>query len=207
MLFVFASTPPRAIEAQQLPRTDDKSKTANQPAQADGGWPRYYTTPGGASIVVYTPQIASWQNQKDMVLYAAVAYTPMGATKASFGTVKAEATGNTTRAVRTSSGDVYAGRDGNVYRNQNGSWQKYNDGSWNNVQRQRPNQQPSSTLGQLNRDSASRFDGAQRTWDSGNFRSGGFRDAGSFRPSGGFGGGGFRGGGFGGGGFRGGGRR
>jgi hypothetical protein len=109
--------------------------------------------------------------------------------------VTSNVTGNTTRGVRTSSGDVYAGHDGNVYRNQSGSWQKYNNGSWNNVDRQRPSQQPSSRMGQLNRDSASRFDGAQRTFDSGSFHSGGFGNAGSFRPSGGFGGGGFRGGG------------
>ena len=34
-------------------------------------------------------------------------------------------TGNTTRTVRTDSGDLYAGNDGNVYRRQDGTWQQY----------------------------------------------------------------------------------
>ena len=27
----------------------------------DGGWPGSYTTPAGASVVLYQPQIASWE--------------------------------------------------------------------------------------------------------------------------------------------------
>jgi len=68
----------------------DRPKAA-QPVEADGGWPRSYTTPAGSSVVVYTPQVASWDNEKLLVLYAAVAYTPQGAAKAALGTVKAEA--------------------------------------------------------------------------------------------------------------------
>ena len=34
---------------------------------------------------------------------------------------------------KTSSGDVYAGKDGNVYKNTGSGWQKYDDGSWNTV--------------------------------------------------------------------------
>ena len=77
-------------------------------------------------------------------------------------------------------GDVYAGHDGNVGRKGDG-WQKHNDGgSWNNVQQptqaqrdqaqQRATQAQgnrppadSATMGQLNRDSAARAEGAQRT--------------------------------------------
>ena len=36
-------------------------------------------------------------------------------------------TGNTTRVTKTSSGDVYAGRDGNVYRKDGDSYQKYDE--------------------------------------------------------------------------------
>lgn len=103
-------------------------------------------------------------------------------------------TGNTTRAVRTGQGDVYAGRDGNVYRKQGDSWQKYDSGSWNSVGKDRAHTGTAgtSTIGQLNRDSAVRAEGAQRTRDFGGVQSGAFRgDGGSFRPSG----GGFRGGG------------
>jgi len=39
---------------------------------------------------VYQPQIASWTDQKNIVLYAAVSYTPKGAEKAALGTIKAE---------------------------------------------------------------------------------------------------------------------
>jgi len=105
---------------------------------------------------------------------------------------------------RTGSGDVYAGRDGNVYKNDGSGWQKYDNGNggWNNVegtpeQRQQAQQRAndarsqaptragdSSTVGQLDRDSAARAEGAQRTRDysSSSARSG---SSGSYRPSGG----------------------
>jgi hypothetical protein len=63
---------------------------------------------------------------------------------------------------RTGSGDVYAGRDGNVYKKEGGGWQQSNgSGGWNNVQQQRATD--ASTVGQLNRDSAARAEGAART--------------------------------------------
>jgi hypothetical protein len=80
--------------------------------------------------------------------------------------------------VRTGSGDVYAGRDGNVYKKQDGGWQQSNgSGGWNAAQQ--PNQ---ATAGQLNRDSAARAEGAQRTHDasSASTRSGA---SSSYRPS------------------------
>lgn len=127
--------------------------------------------------------------------------------------------------------NVYAGRDGNVYRrDQNGNWNKWENGNWNSVQRPdqsvrdqmmsergrqrdrenargeqvgqpRASQMDRSTLGTLERDRATRAEGARRTSDSGTYRSRGGGNAGSYR------GGGRSGGGFRGGGFRGGGRR
>jgi hypothetical protein len=108
---------------------------------------------------------------------------------------------------RTGSGDVYAGRDGNVYRKQEGGgWQQYGDGGWNNVnkptptaeQQQRANDAranastarsnaDSSTVGQLNRDSAARAEGQQRTRD---YSNSGRTGSSSYRPSGGISGGG-----------------
>jgi len=113
--------------------------------------------------------------------------------------------GNNSGVARTGSGDVYAGRDGNVYRKQDGNWQKYEGGGgWGSVdqptQQQRDQAQQrandaraqagsrsstdSATMNQLNRDSAARAEGAQRTRDAGSSgaRSGG---ASSYRPSGG----------------------
>jgi len=114
--------------------------------------------------------------------------------------------GNNSGAVRTGSGDVYAGRDGNVYRNTGDGWQKYDNGGWNNANTPTPNSgagagaragqtgttrpgdpTPSNpTVGQLNRDSAARAEGQQRTRDAGAARSPstGF-NSGSYRPSGG----------------------
>jgi hypothetical protein len=101
--------------------------------------------------------------------------------------------------VGTSGGDVYAGRDGNVYRKQGDSWQKYDNGGWNGVQQPTPrSQDPGSspradtaTMGQLDRDSASRSAGAQRSADAARARSSSSAGrTGSYRPSGGMRGGG-----------------
>ncbi len=45
------------------------------------------------------------------------------------------ASGNKAGAVKTSSGDVYAGADGNVYKKTDSGWQKYDNGSWSTVQK------------------------------------------------------------------------
>jgi hypothetical protein len=76
------ATPIAPVVAQQ--------RTTASPAAADGGWPRAYTTASGAALAIYQPQIASWLDQKHVVLYSAVSYTPKGATKAALGTVKVE---------------------------------------------------------------------------------------------------------------------
>jgi hypothetical protein len=110
-------------------------------------------------------------------------------------------------------GNVYAGKDGNVYRRQDGTWQKYDDGNWSNTDRQpqdRPQPRDGSattrqttptdrgTVDQLNRDSAARREGTQRTNDYGSYRGGsssGTRSTGSYRGGGASRGGGARGGG------------
>jgi hypothetical protein len=113
---------------------------------------------------------------------------------------------------RSASGDVYAGQDGNVYRKQNGSWQQYGgNGNWNSVPQPTPQQRdqaqqraadtrsqtgtrPASTdaatMGQLDRDSSARAEGAQRTRDASTQRAPSTgtttsRPSGSYRPSGG----------------------
>ena len=100
-------------------------------------------------------------------------------------------------------GNIYAGKDGNVYRREDGTWQKYNDGNWSDTDRQpqgRPEPHDRGTTGnrpatttptdrgtidQLNRDSAARREGSQRTKDYGDYRSGsGTRSTGSYRGGG-----------------------
>ena len=73
----------------QSPKLPPKPVVPAEPV--DGGWPRASTTASGAHLIVYQPQIASWVNQANVVLYAAVSYTPSGVQKASLGTIKAEA--------------------------------------------------------------------------------------------------------------------
>ena len=56
---------------------------------ADPGWPRAYTTPAGARLQIFQPQIASWDEQKRLVAYVAVSHT---ASKGpALGTLKVEA--------------------------------------------------------------------------------------------------------------------
>ena len=59
-------------------------------AEPDGGWPRAYTTPSGGRLLLYQPQIASWDGQKHMVAYSAVSYEMKGAQKPALGTLQIE---------------------------------------------------------------------------------------------------------------------
>jgi hypothetical protein len=65
--------------------------TAAAPAPPiDGGWPRTYETPSAGKIVVYQPQVASWDGQKHLTAYTAVAYQPKGISKPALGSLKLE---------------------------------------------------------------------------------------------------------------------
>ncbi len=96
-----------AASAQKPPAAPAKS-TAPPAAPAaapdpDGGWPRGYAADSGAAFIVYQPQISTWEQQKRMVAYAAVAYTPKGAptsSKPDLGTVKVEANTEVSTAER-----------------------------------------------------------------------------------------------------------
>ena len=63
---------------------------ASLDASADGGWPRAYLSPSGASIVLYQPQIASWPEQMHMTLYTAVSYVAKGKQTPAIGVLKVE---------------------------------------------------------------------------------------------------------------------
>src|SRR4029079_4880945 len=65
--------PPKHAPPAGKPATT--KPTATSPVDQDGGWPRAYMTSSGASMLVYQPQVASWPDQKRMVLYLAVSYT------------------------------------------------------------------------------------------------------------------------------------
>ena len=56
----------------------------------DRGWPRGYNLPSEAQIVLFQPQIATWDDQKHAVALAAVSYVAKGAEKPVLGTIKIE---------------------------------------------------------------------------------------------------------------------
>src|SRR5262245_34762419 len=64
---------------------------ATPPAVVDGGWPRAYSLPSGGNILMYQPQISSWEKQARVVAFSAVSYRDKGAEKPTYGTVKLEA--------------------------------------------------------------------------------------------------------------------
>ena len=86
-----AQKPAAQTPAAQKPAQKPAAASATAPADPDGGWPRAYTTPSGAALVLYQPQIASWANQKLMTAYAAVSYAAKGAKQPGLGTIKIEA--------------------------------------------------------------------------------------------------------------------
>ena len=95
-----ASTPPAspapakpatpATAAKPATGAPAAAKPAAAPQPHDGGWPRGYVTASGAKIVVYQPQVASWDDQKHAVVYAAVSHDT-GAPKPALGSLKLEA--------------------------------------------------------------------------------------------------------------------
>jgi hypothetical protein len=85
---------PDRPDGADLPQAADTRGTSGAAAvvvPADGEWPRRYVGADRAMVVVYEPQVASWEQQKLLSLYAAVAYTAPGADTPLLGTVMAEA--------------------------------------------------------------------------------------------------------------------
>ncbi len=85
-----AGTRPRVrtlVSSQQS--TNPTGARSTKPVQ-DRGWPRGYSLPSEAQIVLFEPQIASWENQKHAVAFAAVSYVAKGEQKPVLGTIKLE---------------------------------------------------------------------------------------------------------------------
>ena len=60
------------------------------PGAPDGKWPKTRKTADGATLVMYQPQVQSWDKQRHIVALAAVAFSPAGNQKPALGTVKME---------------------------------------------------------------------------------------------------------------------
>jgi hypothetical protein len=88
MVSTLALPPGSLLGAQAKPQP---AATATPPVgtNADTGWPRTPTLKSGTAVV-YQPQVESWANQKHLVAYSAVAYTPTGAKEPALGTIKIE---------------------------------------------------------------------------------------------------------------------
>ena len=71
------------------PTFAQSNQSTSQPD--DGGWPRRYNLPNGASALLYQPQIAEWPEQKHIVAWSAVSYQESKNTKPELGTIKIEA--------------------------------------------------------------------------------------------------------------------
>jgi hypothetical protein len=81
-LVVSPSAPLIGAVSRTAPQT---ASTADQPV--DGGWPRAYATPSGGNVLVYQPQVVSWDEQKQIVGFSAVSYQSQGARKPELGTI------------------------------------------------------------------------------------------------------------------------
>ena len=71
------------------PQQSTTSPSSEQPG--DRAWPRGYSLPSEAQIVIFQPQVASWENQKHMVAMAAVSYVKKDEKKPAMGTITLEA--------------------------------------------------------------------------------------------------------------------
>jgi len=88
--------PPATPSTAKPPATQTSTAKPAAPAVSDaivdGGWPRAVLTPAGGQLLIYQPQVSTWDRQKEMLAYAAVSYQVKGATRPELGTVTIEAT-------------------------------------------------------------------------------------------------------------------
>src|SRR5262245_30867403 len=95
LILVFLISLPPASALKPAPskttRAPQQSSTSSSVKADDRGWPRGYSLPSEAQVVLYQPQVASWDDQKHMVALAAVSYVAKGEQKPALGTLKIEA--------------------------------------------------------------------------------------------------------------------
>ena len=83
---------PAPTSAAPTAQPGAKPSPAAAATPVDGGWPRTYNLPSGGSVLVYQPQIASWDKQTHLVAFSAVSYRSKADDKPALGTIKIEAT-------------------------------------------------------------------------------------------------------------------
>ena len=85
-----ASKPPSGTATSAKPPATPRPAAAPTPASRLA-WPRDYATVNGGAVRIFQPQISSWDGRKHIVMYAALSFSPSGATKPALGTLKIEA--------------------------------------------------------------------------------------------------------------------
>lgn len=93
------------------------------------------TRQGSSPYAQWGSSVVSNGNQTAYAQHASNARGTVGSVQTSSGgdAVGASTAYGSGGVAKTSSGDVYAGKDGNVYKNTGSGWEKYDDGSWSNV--------------------------------------------------------------------------
>ena len=91
LLMCFSLLPLSFLTQAQSTRTAAPRPRGQSVQQIDGGWPRAYSLPSEAQVIIFQPQIASWDDQKHMVALSAVSYVPKDEQKPALGTIKIEA--------------------------------------------------------------------------------------------------------------------
>src|SRR6187402_1066156 len=75
------ATPSTAKPATQTSTAKPAAAPVVSDAIVDGGWPRAYLSAAGGQVLIYQPQISTWERQREMLAYAAVSYQMKGATR------------------------------------------------------------------------------------------------------------------------------
>jgi hypothetical protein len=153
---------PPGLVAQSTATSGAARTPAPLPAGTDIGWPRHYELSEGAGATLYQPSIGSWENQKRMVAWAALAYEPRGVKQPTLGTLRFEATTSVSPEERLV------------------SFADFRIAEINFPTLERSVTERLST----DHDARARAEGAQRTHDYGSYRSAPIRErGGSFRES------------------------
>jgi hypothetical protein len=86
-----AAPAPTSPTAKTQPGVKPSAAPVAAATSVDGGWPRMYSLPSEGSILVYQPQISSWDKQSHLVAFSAVSYRSKAGDKPALGTIKIEA--------------------------------------------------------------------------------------------------------------------
>ena len=68
-----------------------RSSVQSSQQPGDRGWPHGYSLPSEAQVIMYQPQVASWEGQKHLVALSAFSFIAKDQQKPALGTVKIEA--------------------------------------------------------------------------------------------------------------------